>query len=180
MNTKKRATIRKRGFSMPNARGSGPSALARASLRGGLSLPKLRQYGFEESPLRVRTRTFVYNGNEPLVGYCAWRPRDRTSSHAGDLRLGTFSAVASASERVLLEADPVVGIVFVWIAGRLHPFGHGELNASFFSGSSQLSGGVPRDCAVLFVSGVETQRLFLSTRIEGIERLLHFAGAVAR
>src|SRR5205807_1676873 len=127
------ATIRKRGLSMPNARGSGPSALARASLRDGLSLPKLRQYGFEEGSIRVRTRTFAYNGNEPLVGYCARGPRGRASSYAGDSRIGTFSAVASASEMVLLETDPMVRIVFVWIAGRLHPFGHGELNASFFS-----------------------------------------------
>jgi hypothetical protein len=67
----------------------------------------------------------------------------------------------------------MVGADFAWFADRVHSFGHGEFDASFFAGSSQLSGVVPLDFPVLSVPGVETQQLFLSARIEAMEPVLH-------
>jgi hypothetical protein len=66
----------------------------------------------------------------------------------------------------------MVGVIFVCVAGVVHPFGHGELDDEFVPGSGHLSSFVPRDFAVLFVPRVETQHLFLSTRIGTVEPIL--------
>jgi hypothetical protein len=124
-----------------------------------LELPCLRQYGFKESLIRLRTRTFSHNRKEPRVGFCAWRRRGRARCNASRSRVGTFCAVASASEVVLRETDRMVGVDFAWFADRVHSFSHGEHSAGFITRSGSLSGAAIGRFPVLSFPSVETQQV---------------------